>query len=948
MNQRGSFILRRVYPAALLAQLVLYLTTLAPGVTAGDAGEIATAITRLGVIHPTGYPLFTMVGHLFTRLPLPFEPIVKIEIMNAILGVGISLFAALTARTLALRLQGNLPPPDPLLARRWPRRRAGDSQGAASPPAETSTRDAWEADLAGLVVGLALGIAPAIWRQTRVAEVYVLNVFLITAALYYWTRFEVTRRDRYIVYAAIPMGLAGAHHVTIVYMFAPAFAYLLIRKPFVLVSWIVFPVVRLVRLLKPRFMQSTVFDRWWLVPVCCVIGATPLLFYAYFLWADAHTDALSWGGVHDWRSLKYHATGRQYRNYFKGWGYSEIFPRLKSSPAWWDKQLTAGMVVPLVAGVVVMIRRAWPLLLMLLLYCASNVAHGLQYSTGNWREYFLPVLPSSMIPIGLGLWWLARRIGPHRDGVRPIRFGLGLAVPLATIAAAFAYYKFFQTSGLPKEIRAASKSWPALWALLGVVVVAIAAPVVVGKIRARRRGPQRFRGLSLTMLGLCFAALAVVTTIRYPGMASRRGSKERYVADVTHALTPGSLFITGGDSYAFPIWYGQHVLDQGDEAALINIHMYSYSWYRKYLRERHPIDCDPMAEHFGGDLALWEEYCGTYRQRRDAFEHTSWLKMNLKSGRGRAVKRKTPYEGLIINGGDERCNDAAYRRKKKDECWCRDFDTKERKPDEECLFIPEVGGVVRRNPREQRAHFLITDHIDERDVFERNVYTRWLGKKKNLRKWDGPAYQRISAQYALLNRGRVNQVVYHDDVKGTDPCASNTLQRVDLRPHRRPRSMAKHPRQRAKYRPNDRPQLVSHSVLQNEDTSPGHDSRWSFDIEDVVRLKLWWFERYYYDAEKRSRRGPQIRHGVRVCFFDPQGNKVHTDAVVTGGKSTRVDLPKSVRTEPGTYTVQACTVGELVEPGEAKGKRPREVPEDLPCILPILEYDFEITGAAGP
>ena len=42
--------------------LVIYLLTLAREITFTDSGELAAATTTLGIAHPPGYPLFTLVG----------------------------------------------------------------------------------------------------------------------------------------------------------------------------------------------------------------------------------------------------------------------------------------------------------------------------------------------------------------------------------------------------------------------------------------------------------------------------------------------------------------------------------------------------------------------------------------------------------------------------------------------------------------------------------------------------------------------------------------------------------------------------------------------------------------------------------------------------------------------------------------------------------------------
>src|SRR5260370_34713252 len=45
-----------------LGFLILYLRTLCPTVYLGDAGEICTALGTGGIMHPPGYPLFSLLG----------------------------------------------------------------------------------------------------------------------------------------------------------------------------------------------------------------------------------------------------------------------------------------------------------------------------------------------------------------------------------------------------------------------------------------------------------------------------------------------------------------------------------------------------------------------------------------------------------------------------------------------------------------------------------------------------------------------------------------------------------------------------------------------------------------------------------------------------------------------------------------------------------------------
>ena len=57
-----------------LAAFVVYLRTLAPTVMWYDMGEFTTASYVLGIAHNTGYPLYILLGKLFTLFPVSIIP----------------------------------------------------------------------------------------------------------------------------------------------------------------------------------------------------------------------------------------------------------------------------------------------------------------------------------------------------------------------------------------------------------------------------------------------------------------------------------------------------------------------------------------------------------------------------------------------------------------------------------------------------------------------------------------------------------------------------------------------------------------------------------------------------------------------------------------------------------------------------------------------------------
>ncbi|MGQ9676811.1 MAG: glycosyltransferase family 117 protein [Chloroflexota bacterium] len=139
--------------------LSVYWRTLAPSIVVGDSSEMQVIAHTLGIAHPTGYPLYSLLGKLFTWLPLG-NIAFRVNLMSAV-------FAAATASLLAIclsRLTGNA--------------------------------------LAALAAALALAFSPTLWSQAVVAEVYALQAFIVMAVLA-----AVLIRDRGD--AATPMATGG-------------------------------------------------------------------------------------------------------------------------------------------------------------------------------------------------------------------------------------------------------------------------------------------------------------------------------------------------------------------------------------------------------------------------------------------------------------------------------------------------------------------------------------------------------------------------------------------------------------------------------------------------------------------------------------------------------------------------------------------------------------------
>jgi len=77
---------------------IIYVITLAPTVIQIDSGELATVQATLGIAHPTGYPLFTLTGYIFSLIPLPFTKIYQLNLLAALWCAAGTLIFAVTAK----------------------------------------------------------------------------------------------------------------------------------------------------------------------------------------------------------------------------------------------------------------------------------------------------------------------------------------------------------------------------------------------------------------------------------------------------------------------------------------------------------------------------------------------------------------------------------------------------------------------------------------------------------------------------------------------------------------------------------------------------------------------------------------------------------------------------------------------------------------------------------
>ncbi len=169
-----------------LVAFAVYLRGLAPSVATifDDSLEFPLVVHRLAIAHPTGYPLYVLLGKLFS-LPNPGQVAFQLNLMSAFFG---ALAVAMVYRA------GTA-----IFSRPTAPRRAG----------------MW-------LAALMFGLGPVFFSQATLAEVYTLNAVFIAALLW------LALRKKWLALAFM-FGLSLTHHRTAALM-APALAVALISR----------------------------------------------------------------------------------------------------------------------------------------------------------------------------------------------------------------------------------------------------------------------------------------------------------------------------------------------------------------------------------------------------------------------------------------------------------------------------------------------------------------------------------------------------------------------------------------------------------------------------------------------------------------------------------------------------------------------------------------------
>jgi 4-amino-4-deoxy-L-arabinose transferase-like glycosyltransferase len=170
------------------SSLFVYLLTIYPTVGTEDSGELIVSAANLDIAHPSGYPLHTLLGWLFSKIIFFGDVGWRVNVMSAF-------FAAGTITILYFTLKRLL-----------------------------------KNDIIAFCFSLFFAFTDIFWSQAIRAEVYSLNIFLLALITYLLLLWSQTDKRKYLYLTALTFGLSLCNHHMMMLAAPPILIFIIINK----------------------------------------------------------------------------------------------------------------------------------------------------------------------------------------------------------------------------------------------------------------------------------------------------------------------------------------------------------------------------------------------------------------------------------------------------------------------------------------------------------------------------------------------------------------------------------------------------------------------------------------------------------------------------------------------------------------------------------------------
>ncbi len=359
-----------------------YLLTLAPTITwrndGADGGDLITAAYTLGIAHPPGYPVYVILGKLFTLLPIG-DIAYRVNLMSAF-------FAAATIPLVYMITLGLC--------------RSVVSLSNHSLSRGGGTR---APQLGASAAALSFAFSPTFWSQATIAEVYTLNAFFVALVFYLLLKWRdgdgqrrATSNDKgggYLLLAAFIYGLSLGNHLSML-MLGPAVLLLIVKGK-----------------LGDRVNLKGLFA----AGLCFFLGLSIYLFLP--LRAMQHPP-VNWGDPHTWSGFLWTVSGQLYRRFAFALPPTHIPARVSAWASllvqqfgWW------GLLLGLI-GLWYCLKEDRTFSAFSLLAFSAVIIYAIGYDTTDSYVYLIPSYLVFATWLGAGIHYLLAALRQLQDGGR--------------------------------------------------------------------------------------------------------------------------------------------------------------------------------------------------------------------------------------------------------------------------------------------------------------------------------------------------------------------------------------------------------------------------------------------------------------------------------------------------------------------------------------------------
>ncbi len=353
--------------ASFIIPFIVYITTLAPGLYFIDTGELAAVCVKLGIAHPTGYPLFTLLGSIFSKIPIG-DYIYRLNLMCAFLSSLTAVMFFNLVHFILTELDLN-------------------KEQDKSKRFFNSSENPLKVFLISFSAAMVLAFSSTFWNTSNSLEVYSLHVLFIVTVIYLflkasnsWTRGDFDLKN-WLIFAFV-LGLSFTNHLSTIFL-SVGFLYLYFAV---------------------NGFGKLSFQKILVMSVPFILALTVYIYF--FIRGD--NSVIAWGNPVNWENFMRHVSGKQ----FSVWMFTSTGSASKQFSHFIDIYPKEFFYIPVIIalfGIIESFLKQRKFFYFTVLLFVFNILYAINYDIHDIDTYFLLSFVVTSIWFALGIVFIAQK-----------------------------------------------------------------------------------------------------------------------------------------------------------------------------------------------------------------------------------------------------------------------------------------------------------------------------------------------------------------------------------------------------------------------------------------------------------------------------------------------------------------------------------------------------------